>query len=163
MSSAPKPNGKIRLAGPWQRVAPTRCGHYSPGADKKVSRLSPKAKGWHNTSTGTSPTDTTTWDRKGLGIRLEKICYIIDLAREFDVKVDPVAPEQGSNESDDGDRRILEDLDDDATFRSLIDALGGRVYLFGRALAQKELSDALTVVRGIKKVTGVTSHVFVRA
>jgi len=42
-------------------------------------------------------------------------------------------------------------------------AVGGHVYLFGRALSQRELSDALKVVRGINKVTGVTSHVFVRA
>lgn len=71
------------------------------------------------------PADASNQDRKVLGIRLDKICYIIDLAREFDAKVDPVAPEQGSNEADDGDRRILEDLPDDATQQALVDALHG--------------------------------------
>jgi len=64
-------------------------------------------------------------DLKELGIQLDKACYIIDLAREFDVKVEPVTPDPGSNESDDGDRRILEDYADDATYQVLMDALRG--------------------------------------
>jgi hyperosmotically inducible protein len=41
-------------------------------------------------------------------------------------------------------------------------AVGGRVYLFGRALSQRELDDAIKTARGIKNVTGVASHVVVR-
>ena len=63
--------------------------------------------------------------RKVLGIQLDKTCYIIDLAREFDAKVDPVEPDPGSNEVDDGDRRILEDYEDDATLEALMGALKG--------------------------------------
>lgn len=77
---------------------------------------------WQSTD---GPDDTSNQDRKVLGIQLDKICYIIDLAREFDAKVDPVIPDQGSNETDDGDRRILEDHDDDSTLQVLTDALHG--------------------------------------
>lgn len=72
-----------------------------------------------------TPAEDPAEDRKELGIRLDKICYLIDLAREFDAKVDPVIPDQGSNEVDDGDRRILEDYADDATLEALLEGLRG--------------------------------------
>ena len=42
-------------------------------------------------------------------------------------------------------------------------SVGGMVYLFGRAPSQRELDDAIKVVRGIKDVTGVKSDVIIRS
>ena len=42
-------------------------------------------------------------------------------------------------------------------------SVGGRVFLFGRALSSPELKKAIGIIRGIKNVTGVTSRVKVRA
>lgn len=42
-------------------------------------------------------------------------------------------------------------------------SVGGRVFLFGRALSDPELKKAIDIVKGIKSVTGVTSRVKVRA
>ncbi len=42
-------------------------------------------------------------------------------------------------------------------------AVGGRVFLFGRALSKPELKKAIAIVRGIKNVSSVTSRVTVRA
>jgi hypothetical protein len=52
-------------------------------------------------------------------IALEKVCYVIVKAREFDVKVEPTEPHSGSNPSDDGDREVLEDYLDDPTYEEL--------------------------------------------
>jgi hyperosmotically inducible periplasmic protein len=41
-------------------------------------------------------------------------------------------------------------------------AVGGHVYLFGRALTQRELNDAAGIVADIKDVTGITQHVVLR-
>ncbi len=41
-------------------------------------------------------------------------------------------------------------------------SVGGRVYLFGRALSKPELKKAIGIVKDIKGVTRVTSHVKVR-
>ncbi len=41
-------------------------------------------------------------------------------------------------------------------------SVGGRVYLFGRALSKPELKKAISIVKDIKGVTRVTSHVKVR-
>lgn len=54
-----------------------------------------------------------------LGISTDKLCYIIIKAREWDVKVDVVNPNPGSNESDGGERAILEDYANDPTFQEL--------------------------------------------
>ena len=67
-------------------------------------------------------------DVKPVEINIEpsKVCFIIIKAREFDAKVDPVEPDPGSNEADDGEREILEDYADDPTLEELngaIDAL----------------------------------------
>lgn len=57
--------------------------------------------------------------RQDLAISMEKVCYIIVKAREFDAKVDPVEPDPGSNPADGGEREILEDYPDDATYFEL--------------------------------------------
>ena len=44
-----------------------------------------------------------------INIDLSEVCFIIIKAREFDAKVDPVEPDPGSNEADDGEREVLED------------------------------------------------------
>jgi hypothetical protein len=60
-----------------------------------------------------------------LTIRPEKAFYIIEKAREFDVKVAPSAPDPGSNPADDASQVILEDRADDPTYQELVDALDG--------------------------------------
>lgn len=60
-----------------------------------------------------------------LAIDPTKVWYIIVKAREFDVKVDPVGPHEGSDEVDDQNREILEDYPDDPTFQELRDAIDG--------------------------------------
>ena len=64
-------------------------------------------------------------DVKPVAINIEpsKVCFIIVKAREFDAKVDPVEPDPGSNETDDGEREILEDYADDPTFEELRGAI----------------------------------------
>lgn len=58
-----------------------------------------------------------------INIEPTKVCFIIIKAREFDAKVDPVEPDPGSNEADDGEREILEDYADDATLEELRGAI----------------------------------------
>ncbi|HVM78631.1 MAG TPA: DUF3775 domain-containing protein [Stellaceae bacterium] len=58
-----------------------------------------------------------------LEISGEKVCYIITKAREYDVKVDPVESEPGSNPADDAEREVLEDFADDATAAELKEAI----------------------------------------
>jgi hypothetical protein len=58
-----------------------------------------------------------------IDINLEKVCFIIVKAREFDAKVDPVEPDPGSNPGDDGEREILEDYADDPTLEELRGAI----------------------------------------
>ena len=58
-------------------------------------------------------------DTVDLDIPLEKVCFIISRAREFDAK-DVVADEgSGSNPIDDGDVDVLEDRGDDPAFEEL--------------------------------------------
>ena len=59
----------------------------------------------------------------GIAIDPSKVCFIIIKAREFDAKVDPVEPDPGSNEADDGEREILEDYADDPTLEELRGAI----------------------------------------
>jgi hypothetical protein len=75
-----------------------------------------------------------------LRISSEKVCYIVVKAREFDVKVAPEWLDDGSNPSDDGMMRILEDYKDDPTLAEL------RSYL--KSLDDDELEDlvALTLI-----------------
>ena len=58
-----------------------------------------------------------------LNISTEKVCFIIVKAREFDVKVEPVEPDPGSNPADDGQGEILEDYPDDPTQAELREAI----------------------------------------
>ncbi len=54
-----------------------------------------------------------------INIDTTKVCYIVIKAREFDAKVDPVEPEPGSNPSDNDEREILQDYQDDPTLEEL--------------------------------------------
>ena len=54
-----------------------------------------------------------------LSIALEKVCFLIIKAREFDAKMDPEVPEPGDNPIDDADREVLFDYPDDPTVEEL--------------------------------------------
>jgi hypothetical protein len=54
-----------------------------------------------------------------LNIPLEKLALIITLARDYDVKVEEVEPDPGSNPADDGESGVLSDYPDDATGEQL--------------------------------------------
>ena len=56
-------------------------------------------------------------------LSVEVVSYIIVKAREFDVKVEPVEEDPGSDEADDGERIILEDFADDPTYQELREAI----------------------------------------
>ncbi|HZD89442.1 MAG TPA: DUF3775 domain-containing protein [Pseudolabrys sp.] len=61
-----------------------------------------------------------------LAISLDKVCFVIIKAREFDAKEDVVEPDPASNPSDDKDVEILEDYGDDPVAQELssfIDAM----------------------------------------
>jgi hypothetical protein len=60
-----------------------------------------------------------------LGIDPEKVCYLVTLARRFQVKVAPVEPNPGSNMADDGFREALEDYADDAVVTEMRQLLAG--------------------------------------
>ena len=72
-----------------------------------------------------------------LRISAEKVCYIVVKAREFDVKVAPEWLGDGSNLTDDGMTRILEDYRDDPTLAEL------RSYL--KSLDDDELEDLIAL------------------
>lgn len=48
-----------------------------------------------------------------LQISPEKVCFLVVKAREFDVKVEVVLPDSGSNPTDNGMSDVLEDFADD--------------------------------------------------
>ncbi len=58
-----------------------------------------------------------------LSISQDKLYFIIIKAREFDVKVDPVEEDSGSNAADEGAREVLADFADDATLAELREAI----------------------------------------
>jgi hypothetical protein len=58
-------------------------------------------------------------------IALEKVCFIIVKAREFDAKVPVDDPESGSNPVDDASLDVLEDTVGDPTQEELADAIDG--------------------------------------
>jgi Protein of unknown function (DUF3775) len=72
-----------------------------------------------------------------LRISTEKVCYVAVKAREFDVKVAPEWLDDGSNPTDDGMMRILEDYAGDPTLAEL------RSYL--KAMDDDELDDLLAL------------------
>lgn len=54
-----------------------------------------------------------------LTIPLEKVCYLIIKAREFDAKMEPEISDPGDNPIDDADREILFDYPDDPTVEEI--------------------------------------------
>ncbi len=62
-------------------------------------------------------------NERTLAIDPETVCYIIVKAREFDVKVDPVETDPGSNAADDGETAILQDYANDPTYDELKSAI----------------------------------------
>ena len=60
-----------------------------------------------------------------LNISSDKVAFIIEKAREFDVKEGLSDPDSGSNPTDDGDADILEDKPSDSTRQELFDAIRG--------------------------------------
>ena len=62
-------------------------------------------------------------DSPSLDIATDKLAFIIEKAREFDVKESDSDPDSGSNPSDDGGADILEDKADDPTREELAGAI----------------------------------------
>jgi hypothetical protein len=54
-----------------------------------------------------------------LTIDIERVCYLIVKAREFDAKMEPELPDPGDNPIDDADREILFDYPDDPTVEEI--------------------------------------------
>lgn len=73
-----------------------------------------------------------------MDIALDKVCYIIIKAREFDVKEEPPDEDPGSNPADDQEREVLADYADDPTYEEL------KAFLEG--LNRDELVDLLALV-----------------
>jgi hypothetical protein len=95
-------------------------------------------------------------------ISLDKVCFVIIKAREFDVKVAPEEMDDGSNPTDDQMTRILEDYADDPTLeelRSFLEAqsdddLGQLLALVwvGRGdFSADEWADALRQVQDVRE------------
>jgi hypothetical protein len=62
-------------------------------------------------------------DSPTLNIATDKLAFIIEKARAFDVKESDSDPDSGSNPSDDGNADILEDKADDPTREELVGAI----------------------------------------
>ena len=60
-----------------------------------------------------------------LDIPLEKVCFIVLKAREYDAKVEPAASESGAKSEDDESGDVLEDFADDPTGDELRAAIDG--------------------------------------
>ena len=69
------------------------------------------------------PIAAGTPDSPTLDIASDTLAFIIEKAREFDVKESDSDPDSGSNPSDDGNADILEDKADDATREELVGAI----------------------------------------
>ena len=72
-----------------------------------------------------------------LNIALDKVCFIIIKAREFDVKEDTETDEDGSNPADDNMREVLANYPDDATYQEL--------KSFLQSLNQDEMGDLIAL------------------
>lgn len=94
----------------------------------------------------------------------EKACYIMLKAREFDVKVEPVEEQPGSNPVDEADREILEDYADDPTYQELVDAIEGLnrdelaelialVWIGRGSYAKDDWEEAVEEARGVEVAT----------
>jgi len=64
-------------------------------------------------------------DTPDLEIALEKVCFVIVKAREFEVKDVATDVDSGSNATDDDMRDVLEDLPGDATYDELVGFIEG--------------------------------------
>jgi len=73
-----------------------------------------------------------------LTIALEKVCFLIIKAREFDAKMEPEVPEPGDNPTDDAEREILFDYPDDPT----VEEIRG----FIESLNEDEMAELLALV-----------------
>jgi hypothetical protein len=73
-----------------------------------------------------------------LTIPLEKVCFLIIKAREFDAKMEPEVPDPGDNPIDDDDREILFDYPDDPTVEEIRGCL--------QSLNEDEAADILALV-----------------
>ncbi len=93
-------------------------------------------------------------------LSVEKACFIMLKAREFDAKVEAVEEQPGSNPTDEAAREILEDFEDDLTYQELVDAIEGlnedeRVELIalvwiGRgSFAKDDWDQAIEEARGV--------------
>lgn len=60
-----------------------------------------------------------------LSIPLEKVCFLVQLAREFDVKDVVTDPDPGSNASDDAMLSVLEDHADDPVRSEIVSFIRG--------------------------------------
>jgi hypothetical protein len=69
------------------------------------------------------PIAAETPDSPTLNIASDTLAFIIEKAREFDVKESDSDPDAGSNPTDDGNADILEDKADDATREELVGAI----------------------------------------
>ena len=79
----------------------------------------------------------TTEESPSLDISTDKLAFIIERAREFDVKEGDSDPDSGSNPSDDGDADVLEDQPGDATREELAAAI--------RALNEDERAELIAL------------------
>ena len=69
------------------------------------------------------PLAAQTTDLPSLDIASDKLTFIIEKAREFDVKESDSDPDSGSNANDDGNADVLEDKMGDATREELAGAI----------------------------------------
>jgi Protein of unknown function (DUF3775) len=83
------------------------------------------------------PRAAKTEETPSLDISTDKLAFIIERAREFDVKEGDSDPDSGSNPSDDGDADILEDQPGDATREELSAAI--------RALNEDERAELIAL------------------
>lgn len=58
-----------------------------------------------------------------LTVSPETVFFILMKAREFDEKVAPTGPHEGSSDSDGNEREVLEDFADDPTYEELMGAM----------------------------------------
>jgi hypothetical protein len=58
-----------------------------------------------------------------LNLPLDKVAFIIEKAREYDVKEGDADPDEGSNPTDDGNTDVLEDQADDPVREELVGAI----------------------------------------
>jgi len=83
------------------------------------------------------PSAAKTPESPSLDIPTDKLAFIIERAREFDVKEGDSDPDSGSNPSDDGNTDILEDQPGDATREELSSAI--------RALNEDERAELIAL------------------